>query len=165
MARSLLTWDEFGIRLDLDLIEGWLNHEVLREVEAIRELHLAGSGDLLELRVKVAWEGLPAWLSVRLTELRIYKGHLGCRVEAVRGPLAVPVPITMVARLVQRYASRWVRLGVEDRVLLVDLRRWLPGWLHLYVQDARCEGRFLALEIAPGGVSASFARDAEIREP
>ncbi|MFH1177951.1 MAG: hypothetical protein V1750_11135, partial [Acidobacteriota bacterium] len=130
VPRSLLTWDQLGIRLDLDLIEGWLNHEVLREVEAIRELRLAGSGDLLELRVKVAWEGLPAWLSAKLTELRLYKGFLGCRVESVRGPLGVPVPIAIVARLVHRFAARYVQLGVEDRLLLVDLRRWLPGWLH-----------------------------------
>jgi hypothetical protein len=164
VPRSLLTWDQFGLRLDLDLLEGWLNHEILREVEAIRELRLAGSGDLLELRVKVAWEGLPAWLAVRLTELRLYKGFLGCRLEAVHGPLSLPVPITLVARLVKRFAARYLRLGVEDRMLLVDLRRWLPAWLHLRVQDARCEGRFLALEVSPGGVGASFTRATEIAE-
>ena len=162
LPRPLLTWEEFCLRIDLDILELWLNREVAGKVEALREFRFSGAGDQLELRVKVAVEGLPAWVSARLSELRIYKAMLGGHVESLRGPLGIPVPVSLAAAVLRRHAAQWVRLDADDRILLVDLRRWLPASLHLHVQDVRCAGRWLELELAPGSFALVLA---SMREP
>jgi len=162
LPRPLLTWEEFCLRIDLDILELWLNREVAGKTEALRVFRLAGIGDVVELRVKLAVEGFPAWVSARLSELRIYKAMLGCHVESVRGPLGIPLPVGVVASLLRRHAAQWASLDADDRILLVDLRRWLPASLHLHVQDVRCAGRWLELELAPGTFGLSLA---SVREP
>jgi hypothetical protein len=161
LPRPLLTWDEFCLRIDLDILELWLNREVAGADKALREIRFAGTGDVIELRAKLAVEGVPTWLSARLSELRIYKAMLGCHVESLRGPLGIPVPVGLVASLLRRHAAQWARLDADDRILLVDLRRWLPAALHLHVQDVRCAGRWLELELAPGTFALSLASSRE----
>jgi hypothetical protein len=157
LPRPLLTWDEFCLRIDLDILELWLNREVAGDAKALREFRLAGHDETVELRVKIAVEGFPAWLSARLSELRVYKAMLGCHVETLRGPLGIPAPLSLVASLLRRHAAQWARLDADDRILLVDLRRWLPASLHLHVQAVRCIGRWLELELAPGTFALSLA--------
>jgi hypothetical protein len=161
LPRPLLTWEEFCLRIDLDILELWLNREVAGKVEALREFRFAGEGDTVELQVKVAVEGFPARVAVRLAELRVYKAMLGCHVRSVSGPLGIRLPVSLVASLLRRHAARWAQLDADDRILLVDLRRWLPAALHLHVQDVRCNGRWLELELAPGSFAHSFARISE----
>jgi hypothetical protein len=161
LPRPLLTWEEFSLRIDLDILELWLNRTVTDGDGVLRELRVGGEGGEVELRAKIAIEGMPAWLSARLTELRIYKAMLGCRVVRVGGPIGMPMPISLVASLLRRYAARWVRLDAQDRILLVDLRRWLPASLHLHVQEVRCNGRWLELEVAPGSFALSLASPLE----
>jgi hypothetical protein len=162
LPRPLLTWEEFCLRVDLDMLELWLNREVAGKVEALREFRLGGGGDdELAIEVKVAVEGFPASVAARLCELRVYKGMLGCQVRGVSGPLGIPVPVALAASLLRRHAARWARLDVEDRILLVDLRRWLPASLHLHVQDARCRGRWLELELAPGSFALLHGRSSD----
>ncbi len=157
LPRPLLTWEEFCLRIDLDILELWLNRTVAGKTGALREFRFAGTGGDIELRVKVAVDGFPAWLTARLSELRIYKAMLGGRVDRVGGPLGIPVPISLVASLLRRHAARWARLDADDRILLVDLRRWLPASLHLHVQEVRCNGRWLELELSPGSFALALA--------
>lgn len=161
LPRPLLTWEEFCLRIDLDILELWLNREVAGRVEALRELRFAGDGETLEVEAKVAVEGFPARVSVRLAELRVYRAMLGGRVCAVRGPLGIRVPISLVATLLRRHAARWARLDVEDQILLIDLRRWLPPALHLHVQDVRCSGRWLEIALAPGSFAMAQGHGGE----
>jgi hypothetical protein len=157
----LLTWEEFCLRIDLDILELWLNREVAGKVEALRELRFSGDGGTLKLEAKVAVEGFPARVAVRLDELRVYKAMLGGRVRSVSGPLGIRVPITLIAALLRRHGAAWARLDAEDHILLVDLRRWLPASLHLHVQEVRCNGRWLELGLAPGSFALAMARGAE----
>jgi hypothetical protein len=161
LPRPLLTWEEFCLRIDLDILELWLNREVAGKVETVRGFRLSGQGEELQVEVKLAIEGFPATVALRLSELRLYKAMLGCQVRGVSGPLGIPLPVSLAASLLRRYAARWARLDADDRVLLVDLRRWLPASLHLHVQDARCSGRWLELGLAPGSLALALARAAD----
>jgi hypothetical protein len=161
LPRPLLTWEEFCLRIDLDILELWLNREVAGRTEALREVRLAGEGDTLVLEVRLAVEGFPTRVAVRLAELRLYKAMLGCQVRGVSGPLGIPLPVGLAASLLRRYAARWATLDADDRILLVDLRRWLPAALHLHVQDVTCSGRWLELGLAPGSFALSLARASE----
>ena len=161
LPRPLLTWEEFCLRIDLDILELWLNREVAGKVEALREFRFSGDGESLEIEVRVAVEGFPARVSVRLAELRVYKAMLGGLVKSVAGPLGIRVPLSLVASLLRRHAARWAQLDTDDRILLVDLRRWLPASLHLHVRDVRCNGRWLELGLAPGSFALGLARAVE----
>jgi hypothetical protein len=158
LPRPLLTWEEFCLRIDLDMLELWLNREVAGSIGALRELRVGGAGDEVVIEATVAVEGFPASVAVRLSELRVYKGMLGCLVRGVSGPLGIPLPLALAASLLRRHAARWARLDTDDRILLVDLRRWLPPSLHLHVQDARCAGRWLELDLAPGSFALLHGR-------
>jgi hypothetical protein len=155
-ARPLVAWDAFSLRLDLDMLEYALRRLLPRYTEAIRAVRLAGAGDELEIRVDVAFKGLPARLAARVSELRLRRGFLGCRVERVRGPLGVPVPLGLVAAALRRAAPDLLRLDADDAILLVDLREKLPSEVSVGVRDVRCEGRWLHLDLAPGALTPRF---------
>jgi hypothetical protein len=153
VSRKLAHWDAFTLRIDLDMLELFVNRELIRRVPALRSVHLEGDGDTLEITVTAAWHDLPAMLQARVTELRVYRQFLGCKVVGVRGPLGVPLPMSVVGLLVRRLSRGMVTLDRNDRILLVDLRPHLPDGVELHVQHARCDGRWLNIELGPGSVT------------
>ncbi len=153
VPRPLLSWDGFCVRCDLDLLERLAERELPRRIAQVQGVRIAGAGPILELTLRLAWQGLPAQLAVTVTELRLYRRYLGCRIESVRGPLGVPVPLAMAAALLRRFARDRARLDPEDRVLLVDLRPYLPEAVHVGVVGATVTGRVLELELAPGSLT------------
>ncbi len=152
--RALLAWDEVSLRCDLDLLERLVNRELPHQVAAVREVRLAGEGPVLEVTVRVAWQGLPAQLVATITELRLHRRFLGCRVVSLRGPLGVPLPLAAVAAVLGRAVPGYLRLDPSDRILLVDLRAWLPPALDLGVRAATVTGRVLEVRLAPGTLSS-----------
>jgi hypothetical protein len=155
-ARPLVAWDAFSLRLDLDMLEYALARLLPRYTQGIRAVRLAGEGDALEIRVDVAFKGLPARLAARLAELRLRRGFLGCRIERLRGPLGVPVPLGLLAMALRRAAPHLLRLDPDDAILLVDLREHLPNEVSVGVRDVRCEGRWLHVDLAPGALTPRF---------
>ncbi|MGE5235896.1 MAG: hypothetical protein ACM3O7_06090 [Acidobacteriota bacterium] len=154
VQRPLLTWDESRLRIDLDMLELWLNRTLPPKVTEIRRLQIVGSGDAVDLVGDLELKGFPARVTAHLRELRLYRRFFGCKVESVHGPFGLPIPLGMVASLIDRVPGGLVRLDRTDRVLLVDLRRWLPGWLELRIHQARCDQRWLELEVSPGLLTA-----------
>jgi hypothetical protein len=150
VQRPLLTWDEVNVRIDLDMLELWLNRTVPQQVAEIRRVQFLGTDHGLDLIGDLDLRGFPVRVTAHLRELRLYRRFFGCKVEAIQGPLGLPVPLSLVASLVEKVPDRLVRLDRLDRILLVDLRRWLPSWLDLRILDARCLGRWLELAVAPG---------------
>ena len=155
-ARPLLAWDPFSLRLDLDMLEYAVGRLLPRYTEGIRAVHIAGEGDVLEIRFDVAVKGLPARVTARVSELRLRRGFLGCRVERLRGPLGVPVPLGLLAMVLRRAAPDLLRLDSDDAILLVDLRQHLPNEVSVGLRDVRCEGRWLHLDLAPGALTPRF---------
>ncbi len=155
-ARPLVAWDAFSLRLDLDMLEYALARLLPRYTQGIRAVRLSGEGDVLEVQVDVALKGIPARLSARLAELRLRRGFLGCRVERLRGPLGVPVPLGLMAAALRRAAPGLLRLDTDDAILLVDLREHLPNEVSVGIRDVRCDGRWLHIDLAPGALTPRF---------
>jgi hypothetical protein len=155
-ARPLVAWDAFSLRIDLDMLEYAVGRLLPRYTQGIRAVRLAGEGDVLEIRVDVALKGVPARLGAHLAELRLRRGFLGCRVERLRGPLGVPVPLGLLALALRRAAPGLLRLDTADAILLVDLREHLPNEVSVGVRDVRCEGRWLHVDLAPGALTPRF---------
>lgn len=153
VPRPLVHWDGFSLRCDLDLLERLANRELPKRIEQLRELRIDGDGATLVLRVRVAWQGLPAQLVATLSELRVHRRFLGCCVLSLRGPLGLPVPMFVVAAALRGFGAGLVRLDPSDRILLVDLRAYLPEGLHLDVKSAIVSGRMLEIELAPGSLA------------
>lgn len=159
VPRALLHWDGFSLRLDLDILE-----TVARKLLAVKapwlELRrIGGEAGWLEIEVTSHWQVLRFSGTVRLSELRLHRRFLGCRLDTVRGPLGIPVPFGLLASVLERHAAGMVRLDPEDHVLLVDLRRVLPAAIEVRIVGVRCTGRWLELEVAPGSVAATLTAD------
>lgn len=151
--RPLFTWDAFSLRLDLDMLELWLNRELPPKVDAIESLRVAGDGEVVELSAQLELKGFPARLSVRLRDLRLYRRFAGAYVESVHGPFGIRLPIGIVAHFLDKVPAGLVRLDEEDRILLVDLQRWIPHGIDMRVKGTRCVGRWLELDLAPGALA------------
>jgi hypothetical protein len=160
VRRPLLRWDEFTLHVDLDMLELVVNRLLEGRDLPIRRILIEGDDDALDLRVAVAWKGLPAQLSVRLSELRLHRRTFGCRVASLRGPLGLPLPIEAAVAVIRRFGRDLVSLDPRDRILLVDLRRFLPDGFEMRVKDVRCQGRWLELRLAGGSAAAALASPA-----
>jgi hypothetical protein len=156
-ARPLVRWDGFTLWIDLDMVGLVVNRELARRVPMLRRLEISGEGEELELHIDAAWQGLPARVSARVRELRLNRRVFGCRVEALRGPLGIPLPVALAGVMVRHLGQGIVRFDPEDRILLVDLRRFLPEGLEVRVKDVRCRDRWLCVELAGGAVAAVMA--------
>ncbi|HPC83707.1 MAG TPA: hypothetical protein P5234_09865 [Thermoanaerobaculaceae bacterium] len=157
VPRSLLHWDGFTIRLDLDVIEVVVRRVLAQKAPWLELVRLGGEGNGLEVEVASRWQVFRFAGTVRLSELRLHRRFLGCRIEAVRGPLSLPLPLGLAAALLRTHAGPLVRLDPEDRILLVDLRRYLPAEVEVRIADVRCRERWLEVDVAPGSVAATLA--------
>jgi hypothetical protein len=155
--RPLVKWDGFALQADLDMVELVANRQLASRSSAIRRIAVGGKGETLEFQLEAALKGIPAHVSASVSELRLHRRFFGCRIEALHGPLGVPLPVTLVALLARRLAPDVLRFDPDDRILLVDLRRFLPEGLEVRVADVRCAGRWLTVELAGGSVAAVLA--------
>ncbi len=155
--RPLVKWDGFALRVDLDMVELIANRELARRESAIRRVAVTGEGETLQLHVDAALKGLPAHLSATVSELRLRRRFFGCRVESLHGPFGMPLPVTLAGSVARRLAPDLLRFDPEDRIMLVDLRRFLPDGLEVRIADVRCTGRWLTVELAGGSVAAVLA--------
>jgi len=155
--RPLVKWDGFTLRVDLDMTELLANRELARRGSVVRHVEIRGAGDELDLRVEAAWRGFPAQISARVGELRLHRRFFGCRVAGLRGPMGVPLPAALLGALVRRFGQGLLSFDPADRILLVDLRRFLPEGLEVRVWDLRCEERWLCVDLAGGSVAAVLA--------
>jgi hypothetical protein len=156
-TRPLVRWDGFTLWIDLDMVELVVNRELGRRAPLLRRLEVTGAGDELELHLEAAWQGLPARVSAKVRELRLHRRVFGCRLEGLRGPLGIPLPLALAGAMVRRLGQGMVRFDPEDRIVLVDLRRFLPEGLEVRVKDVRCQERWLCVELAGGSVAAVLA--------
>jgi hypothetical protein len=164
VPRPLLTWDAFTMRLDLDMLEVLLNRELPPKVDEIERLRVGGDGEIVELSADLELKGFPARVTVRLRDLRLYRRFVGAFVESVHGPLGIRLPIGIVAHFVEKVPGGLVRLDEDDRILLIDLQRWLPLGIDVRVGGVRCVGRWLELDLAPGSVAPRLTTSAQPTE-
>ena len=155
--RPLVRWDGFEVQIDLDMAELIANRELARRGSVVRHVDIGGDGDELEVHVVASWRGFPAQLSARVGELRLHRRFFGCRVAALHGPMGVPLPAKLLGALVRRFGQGLLSFDPDDRILLVDLRRFLPEGLEVRVRDVRCRERWLCVDLAGGAVAAVLA--------
>jgi hypothetical protein len=153
----LVKWDGFALQVDLDMVELVANRALAQRAPSFRRLGVTGEGDALTIHLEAALKGLPAHLSATVSELRLRRRFIGCRIEALHGPLGLPLPIAVAGSLVRRLAPELLRFDSDDRILLVDLRRFLPEGLEVRISDVRCVGRWLTVTLAGGSVAAVLA--------
>ncbi len=141
------------MKLDLAQLHAWANRELPARVQALRRLGLHGTGDgEVVVEVAFAWKGLPASVSLRVREIKVMHGFFGCQVVSVHGPLGLPLPVSMVARIVQRLLPGKVRYDHDDGVFLLNLGEWLPQGIEVTVRRVHCGTHALELELGPGSL-------------
>jgi hypothetical protein len=151
----LLLWDLSVLRFDLDAVQFVLNQQLEARRSSLRDLRIEGVADVLTLRGVLRVKGMPTPIAARLTDLRLYRRFLGCRVQNFHGPLGLPLPLALLESLLGRHTGASIGFSADDAILTVDLRNTLPPGLRLEVLEVRCRGRQLAVTLAPGSWTAS----------
>ena len=156
VPRALVRWDGFTLRVDLDMLELQVRRVLADRVPWLELRGVGGQDDVVEIDVAAAWHGFRFAGTLRLSELCLRRRFFGCRVDAVRGPLSAPIPLGLLSGLLRKSAGGLLQLDADDRILLVDLREYLPSGIEVGVAGVRCRERWLELDVAPGFVAAAF---------
>jgi hypothetical protein len=158
-------WDGFELDLEVGFVQRMLNDRLQRGTSPLRRIGIGGSGDRVKVALHLELRRFPARVTADLTELRLVKGFFGCRVESLTGPLGIPMPLTILAPLVDRHVER-VNFDAQDGILIVDLRELLPRGIDVAVRDVRCVNGSLKLAVGPGAISRAFEGfEAEMVQP
>jgi len=150
VRRPLVRWDGLVFRVDLDMVEVLFARELRTHDAPVRRLQLGGMGEVVRVDLELTLKGFPARIAAELEEIRIYRGFLGCRVRSLRGPMNLPIPLSLAAWGLARAGHPDIRLDTEDGVLLVDIRRRLPSILDLHLSSVQVVARELRLSLGPG---------------
>jgi hypothetical protein len=145
----LARWDGLHLVVDLELAERHLNR-ALAGNDRIRDLRLRGAGDALEAEITVVWKGVAARVGVQLAEIRLRHRHLGFRMRRLRALGGLPVPRLAVERGLMALESPVVTVFQGQGIVVLDLRRWLPGELDLQVVTVQATLRALHVWFGPG---------------
>lgn len=154
VRRPVVSWDGFTLRVDLDMVEILAARELRNQDAPVRWLQMGGAGDVVRIDVELTLKGFPARAAVELEEIRLYRGFLGCKVRSLRGPMNVPLPLSLAAWLISRAGQPDIRLDTEDGILLADLRRHLPPILDVHLASVQVSGRELRLSMGAGRLYA-----------
>jgi hypothetical protein len=160
----MVRWDGFSIHVDLDMLELLAGREIRARVPEIEEIHVTGADEEITVHGVARWHGIPLGFAVRLAELRVRRRFFGCRLEAVKGPLGAGVPAWLLRRLAARFGHRMVTFDPADRILLFDLRRFIPTGIEVRIARVVCLGRWLEISLAPGALATSSSGSLGTRE-
>ena len=149
LSLPLARWDGLHLVVDLERAERHLNR-ALAGSDRMRDLRLQGAGDALEAEVTVVWKGLTARVGLELAEIRLHHRHIGFRMRRLRALGGIPVPRAAVELALQALESPILRVFRGDGIVVIDLRRWLPGQLELNVVTVQATLRSLHVWFGPG---------------
>jgi len=155
--RPLVNWDPLVLRLDLDAVQLVVNQQLTARDANLRDIRLGGTEATLVVRGVVRIKGVSTGLTARLSDLRIYRRFFGCRVEALRGPLGLPLPLGILGSAIDGLDGGRVRFASGDGVLTLDLRDRIPPGLDLAIVDVRCIDRQLIVALAHGAWTPTTA--------
>lgn len=144
-----LEWGALTVRIDPVGLEGMVL-ERLHHVEQVQWLHLTGRGDVLRLEMVLRLGRIPLAVAVELGEMRLMAGWLGFRLLRVEAPGGVRVPFPLIHRVLARLDRVESRVRPEARILMVNLKPFLPPGVAVRLDDLRLEGGMLEVRLGPG---------------
>lgn len=153
LSSPLGRWDGLHLAIDLDHVERIAN-QFLSSRRELQDLALRGIGDALTAEVTVIWRGVPARVALEVAEIRLRHRHIGLRLRKIRAPGGVPVPKTAVMLAIQALDHPILRVFPGDRIVVADLRDWLPEELTLEILTVQATWRSLHVWFGPGSLSS-----------
>ncbi len=144
-----LEWGALTVRIDPVRLEGMVL-ERLHHVEQLQWLHLTGRGDVLRLEMVLRLGRFPLRVAVELGEMRFMAGWLGFRLLRVEAPGGVRVPFRLIQAVLERLDRVESRARPEGRILMVNLRPFLPPGVAVRLDDLRLEEGMLEVHLGPG---------------
>lgn len=150
-SAPLVRWDGLHLVLSLPL----LSQRLARRLEAggrLRRFRLDAAGDGLRLAASVSWHGMELAVAGEAAEIRLRHRRLGFRVRRIRALGGVPLPRSVVERLLASFASEKVHVVPGEGIIVVDLSEWLPANLRASVVTVRADGDAVHLWLGPGSL-------------
>jgi len=149
LAPPLIRWDGLHLVLSLALVEERLN-QLIRNVEALRDVRLEGAHDAVRLAATVVWKRRRTRVGLDMAEIRLRHRHLGFRMRRVRLLGGLPVPRRVVAAVLAQLRLDGLRVVPRQGIVVVNLGRWIPRELNLQVVTVQSTERYLHLWLGPG---------------
>lgn len=149
----LARWDGLHLAIDLTHLEALLN-ERTAGVPNLRKIRLTGVGDAVEATVGVQWKGVRSSLSVRIGEIRLRHRRIGFRLGRIRALGGVPLPRAGVEAVLAAIDHELVSVIRGTRIVVVDLRTWIPPELDLSVITVQATRNRLHVWFGPGSLLA-----------
>ncbi len=147
----LVRWDGVHVVLDLGLVERNLRRRI-EPVEGVADLALSGIGDTIRLSAVVVWKGVRFRVRLELGEIRLKRRFLGVRLRRARALGGMPVPMGAVERLLRALDEDRVTVLRDQRILVVDLRDWLPQELDISLLTVQATATALHLWFGAGSL-------------
>jgi hypothetical protein len=148
-AAPLVRWDGLHVVLDVDRLERRLRDRLRRD-ERVLDVRLGGHSDVIAVRARIRHRGVTAWVEVEVSETRLRRRHLGCRIRRVRVLGGLRIPRRVVMSIARRAGGDLVTVFEDQGIVVVDLSRWVPRESEITLLTAQVTGRSLHLWIGPG---------------
>ncbi len=148
----LVRWDGLHLVLNLSMLEQRL-WQVVGDNEQVHSLLLCGGGDSVRVLATLQWKGMRVKVGLELAEIRLRYRFLGFRIRRLRAFGRVPVPLVAIERLIKLFGPEIVKVVDGQGIVVVDLRRWIPGELALSILTVQATDRLLHVWLGPGELS------------
>lgn len=148
-STPLLAWDGASLRFDRPRLEDVLRRK-LAHVDGLDWLGLSGAEDGVRLDLRIRSHRVPIELGLELEEVQIYDRRLGFRVGKVTTFAGLPLPWALVETGLRRLERDEIAIDVDARIVIVDLRGWLPSGLDVSVRRLVVSGDLVLLQLGPG---------------
>ncbi len=130
-------WEGLVVVIDAMTINAILRRAAKR-VPEVREIAVDAEGGRLELRVKLR-KGITVPLKGLLSSFRLKDGFLGFQVTKMTAFGFLPIPDSLLRRIVVRQRPGLAFFYPDQRIFVVNLTSVLPSGLSLQIRDVICE--------------------------
>jgi hypothetical protein len=142
-------WHALALTFD----EATLNRLVARLVDSIPDLQdikIHVSPGELSASLAVHRFGVPLSAKATLSQLRLKDGFLAFVLDKVQALSFIPIPDQLLSYLVQKAPRGLLTYYADDRIMVVNLSRWMPPGMDLSLDRTVFERGVLTLEFGDG---------------
>jgi hypothetical protein len=142
-------WEGLVVILDATTLNTVVR-KALERLPEFRNLLIEPENGRLGLTLKLKRRGVPIRLRSHLTSIRLKDGFLGFRVEDLFANGSLPIPNWLFRKAVDRLPEGATFFYPDERVVVINLNRFLPEDLLVNVREVLCENGEMRFVFGPG---------------
>ena len=141
-------WEGLVVALDATTLNTAVR-KALAQVTEIQDLLIEPEGGRLGVMVTLKKARIPVKLRSHFTSLRLKDGFVGFHVDDLVAFGFIPIPNWLLRRIVARLPFQSVFFYPEERVVVINLRSFLPEDLSVQIREVTCEAGEMRFVFGP----------------